>query len=181
MKTIKKKITLSLGLVMMGAASFAQSLADAKKAIDAEQYQKATSVLKTLVASNAKEGDNYFNLGTVYLLADEIDSARAAFTSGTTADPKNPLNFVGLGHADLQSNNTANAKTNFDKALSFGAKNYQTYLEIGKAYLAQEKPDYTSALPNLTKADELDAKDKDPETFLALADFYAMQKKNTEA
>ena len=181
MKTIKKTITLSLGLVMMGAASFAQSLADAKKAIDAEQYQKATSMLKTLVASNAKEGDNYFNLGTVYLLADEIDSARATFTSGTTADPKNALNYVGLGHADLQSNNATNAKTNFDKALSFGAKNYQTYLEIGKAYLAQEKPDYASALPNLTKADELDSKDKDPETFLALADFYAMQKKNTEA
>lgn len=181
MKTIKKTITLSLGLVMMGAASFAQSLADAKKAIDAEQYQKATSMLKTLVASNAKEGDNYFNLGTVYLLADEIDSARATFTSGTTADPKNALNYVGLGHADLQSNNATNAKTNFDKALSFGAKNYQTYLEIGKAYLAQEKPDFASALPNLTKADELDAKDKDPETFLALADYYSMQKKNTEA
>lgn len=181
MKTIKKTITLSLGLVMMGAASFAQSLADAKKAIDAEQYQKATSMLKTLVASNAKEGDNYFNLGTVYLLADEIDSARATFTSGTTADPKNALNYVGLGHADLQSNNATNAKTNFDKALSFGAKNYQTYLEIGKAYLAQEKPDYAAALPNLTKADELDSKDKDPETFLALADYYSMQKKNTEA
>ena len=35
MKTIKKAIALSLGLVMMGGtASFAQSLADAKKAID---------------------------------------------------------------------------------------------------------------------------------------------------
>jgi len=182
MKMIKKGITLSLGLVMMGAASFAQSLADAKKAIDAEQYQKATSMLKTLVSSQAKEGENYFYLGNVYLLTDVVDSARATYTAGVAADPKNALNYVGLGHADLIAKNPTSAKTNFDKALSLGAKNYQTYLAIGRAYIDQETPDYTSALPNLQKADELDSKDKDPETFIALADFYASQKtKNSEA
>lgn len=181
MKMIKKTITLSLGLVMMGAASFAQSLADAKKAIDAEQYQKATSMLKTLVASQPKSGENYFNLGKVYLLTDEIDSARAAFNNGITAEPKLALNYVGLGQADLQANNAANAKTNFDKALQLGAKDYVTYLNIGKAYLAQKNPDFDSALPNLQKADELDAKDKDPETFLALGDYYALKKDNSAA
>ncbi len=182
MKTIKKAITLTLGLVMMGAASFAQSLADAKKAIDAEQYQKATSMLKTLISSNAKEGDNYFYLGNTYLLTDEIDSARVVYTNGIAASSKNALNYVGLGHADLSTNNTASAKTNFDKAVQMGAKNYETYLYIGKAYLAQENPDFAAALPNLQKADELDSKDKDSETFLALGDFYAMQRtKNSDA
>ncbi len=181
MKTIKKAITLSLGLVMMGAASFAQSLADAKKAVDAEQYQKASSMLKTLVANQEKEGQNYFSLGEVYLRTDDIDSARAVFTKGITVDPKFALNYVGLGHADLKSNNAASAKTNFDKALSFGAKDYLTYLYIGKSYLDQEKPDFASALPNLQKADELDSKDKDPETFLALGDYWALQTKNNEA
>ncbi|RZL46158.1 MAG: tetratricopeptide repeat protein, partial [Pedobacter sp.] len=181
MKTIKKAITLSLGLVMMGAASFAQSLADAKKAIDAEQYQKATSMLKTLVASQAKEGANYYGLGTVYLLTEDVDSAKAVFNNGIAADPKYALNYVGLGKADLQANNTAAAKANFDKAISLGAKDYMTYLEIGKAYFMQKKPDFAAALPNLTKADELDAKDKDPETFVALGDYYAAQKKNSEA
>ncbi|KQC01432.1 hypothetical protein [Pedobacter sp. Hv1] len=182
MKMIKKAITLSLGLVMIGAASFAQSLADAKKAIDAEQYQKATSMLKTLISSNAKEGENYFNLGNVYLLTDDLDSARAVFTNGVTASPKFALNYVGLGHADLKAKNPTSAKTNFDKALELGAKNYQTYLAIGKSYLEQEVPDYNAALSNLQKAEELDSKDKDPETFLALGDFYNMQiGKNSEA
>ena len=54
MKMTKKAITLSLGLVVMGSASFAQSLNDAKKAIDAEQYQKATSMLKTLGKLSSK-------------------------------------------------------------------------------------------------------------------------------
>ena len=182
MKMIKKNIALATGLLLMGStASFAQSLADAKKAIDAEQYQKATSMLKTLVANQPKEGDNYFNLGKVYLLTDDIDSARAAFTNGTTADPKNALNFVGLGQADLLQNNATNAKTNFDKAIGLKAKDYSTYLAIGRAYIDQKNVDYAQALPNLQKADELDSKDKDPETFLALADYYALQRKNTEA
>lgn len=182
MKMIKKNIALATGLLLMGStASFAQSLADAKKAIDAEQYQKATSMLKTLVANQPKEGDNYFNLGKVYLLTDEIDSARAAFTNGITAEPKNALNYVGLGQADLIENNATNAKNNFDKAISLKAKDYQTYLAIGRAYIDQKNVDYAQALPNLQKADELDSKDKDPETFLALADFYAQQRKNTEA
>lgn len=182
MKMIKKAITLSLGLVMMGGtASFAQSLADAKKAMDAEQYQKAGSMLKTLVSTQGTKGENFFNLGEVYLRTDDIDSARAVFTKGIAADPKYALNFVGLGHADLKSGNPTSAKTNFDKALQLGTKDYQTYLAIGKAYIDNQKPDYAAALPNLQKAEELDAKDKDPETFLALGDFYAMQTKNTEA
>jgi len=178
----KKAITLSLGLVVMGSASFAQNLNDAKKAIDAEQYAKATSMLKSLVSSQAGKGENYFNLGDVYLHNEYVDSAKAVFNKGIAADPKYALNYVGLGQADLASNNAASAKANFDKAISLASKKDHTpYLYIGKAYLAQEKPDFATALTNLTKADEVDAADKDPETFLALGDLYAAQKKNSEA
>ncbi|RZK20180.1 MAG: tetratricopeptide repeat protein [Flavobacterium sp.] len=182
MKTIKRTIAFTIGLVMMGgAASFAQSLADAKKVIDAEQYQKATGMLKTLTVSQAKEGDVYFNLGNVYLAVDEVDSAKAVFTKGTIADPKNALNFVGLGHVDLYTKNAAAAKANFDKAIELGKKDYHTYMHIGKAYFENPKPDFDAALPNLLKADELETKDKDPEVFIALGDFWADQKNNSKA
>ncbi|MDQ0641672.1 Tfp pilus assembly protein PilF [Pedobacter sp. W3I1] len=188
MKILKKAITLNVGLVLMGSAVFAQDLNDAKKAIDAEQYQKASSMLKSLVSSKASDGNNYYNLGLVYLKTGYIDSARAVFTKGVTADPKNNLNLIGLGEADMLSNNPSSAKTNFDKAVALASKDYKTYLYIGKAYLAQDKPsddvskpDFTNALANITKADELDSKDKDAEVFLALGDAYALQKKNSEA
>ncbi|WP_184466465.1 tetratricopeptide repeat protein [Pedobacter sp. AK013] len=188
MKISKKAITLNVGLVLMGSAVFAQSLTDAKKAIDAEQYQKASSMLKSLVSAKASDGENYYNLGLVYLKTGYIDSARAVFTKGVTADPKNNLNLIGLGEADMLSNNPSSAKTNFDKAVALAPKDYKTYLYIGKAYLAQDKPsddvskpDFTSALANITKADELDSKDKDAEVFLAQGDAYALQKKNSEA
>jgi len=182
MKMTKKAITLSLGLVVMGSASFAQNLNDAKKAIDAEQYAKATTMLKALVNSQGSKGENYFSLGDVYLRNDYVDSAKAVFTKGVAADPKNALNYVGLGQADLATDNAAGAKANFDKAIATASKkDYLPYLYIGKAYLAQDKPDFAAALPVLQKADELDAADKDPEVFVALGDFYAQQKKNSEA
>ncbi|WP_442589393.1 tetratricopeptide repeat protein [Pedobacter sp. AW31-3R] len=182
MKMTKKAITLSLGLVAMGSASFAQNLDDAKKAIDAEQYAKATSMLKTLVSSQANKGENYFSLGDVYLRNDYVDSAKAVFTQGIAAAPKYALNYVGLGQAELAANNAAGAKTNFDKAIDLASKKDHTpYLYIGKAYVAQDKPDFTAALTALQKADEVDANDKDPETFVALGDLYAAQKKNSEA
>ncbi|MFP5080742.1 tetratricopeptide repeat protein [Pedobacter sp. JCM 36344] len=181
MKMTKKAIALSLGLVVMGSATFAQSLDDAKKAIDAEQYQKATSMLKALVKSAAKP-ENFYSLGNVYLQREYLDSARAAFTQGVTADAKYPLNYVGLGHVDLISNNAASAKTNFDKAIEVASKkDYTPYLYIGKSYLALDKPDFAAALPNLQKADELETKDKDPEIFLALGDYFALQSKNSDA
>lgn len=182
MKMTKKAITLSLGLVVMGSASFAQSLSDAKKALDAEQYQKAASMLKTLVKNQAGKGENYYTLGEVYLRMEYPDSARAVFTQGVTADPKNSLNYIGLGEADLVSNNPASAKTNFAKAVEISSKkDYVPQLYIGKAYIATDKPDFEAALPYLQKAEELDANDKDAETFLALGDYYALQKKNSEA
>src|SRR5690606_20534860 len=118
MKMTKKAIALSLGIVVMGSASFAQSLADAKKAVDAEQYQKATAMHKNLVKSGCKgSAVIFFNLGDVYLKRDYVDSASAAFTQGIASDAKSPLNYVGLGHADLIENNPTSAKTNFDKAI----------------------------------------------------------------
>lgn len=185
MKTIKRTIAFAVGLAMLGGtASFAQSLADAKKAIDAEQYQKATGMLKALTASQAKEGDVYFNLGSVYLAVDEVDSAKAVFSQGTVADPKNALNYVGLGRVELFKNNAAGAKASFDKAVELGKKDYHTYMYIGKAYFELPeglKPDYASALPFLQKADELETKDKDPDVFIALGDYWADQKENSKA
>ena len=182
MKMTKKAITLSLGLVVMGSASFAQSLDDAKKALDAEQYQKATSMLKTLVNSQASKGENYYYLGEVYLRTDYVDSARAVFTKGVAADPKFALNYIGLGEADLASENPTSAKTNFAKAIDVAKKNdYIPQMFIGKAYVVAPKPDFAAALPYLQKADELDKADKAAETFLALGDYNAAQKKNSEA
>ncbi|TDG37257.1 tetratricopeptide repeat protein [Pedobacter changchengzhani] len=188
MKISKKAIALNVGIALVGSAVFAQNLNDAKKAIDAEQYEKAKSMLKTLTSSKPSDGDSFYNLGLVYLKTGYIDSARNVFNAGLKGDPKNASIYAGLGEADLLSNNPTSAKTNFDQAISLSPKDYKTYLAVGKAYLAQDKPsdveskpDFDSAIANLTKADDLDAKDKDADVFVAIGDAYSLQSKNSEA
>src|ERR1700759_4488524 len=97
MKMISKIACAGLGLMFAGSSVFAQSLADAKKAIDAEQYQKAKSMLKNLTTTQADKDENYFYLGWVYLKQDYADSAKAVFNKGIAANPKSALNYVGLG------------------------------------------------------------------------------------
>ena len=180
MKIVKKAFNITLGLVLIGSVVSAQTtLADARKAIDAEQYQKGKSILKNLISSQASTPENYFFLGNVYLKNDYPDSAKAVFNKGISVNAAYPLNYVGLGAVDLELN-IPNPKTHFDKALSLtGKKDHVTSLYIGKAYTNAPKPDPALALTFLEKAKAINA--KDAEVYLALGDAYRAQVKNSEA
>lgn len=176
---MKTAVKATLGLILVGSSVFAQSLADAKKAIDAEQYQKSKTILKGLTSTQPTNAENFFYLGNVYLKTDYVDSAKMAYTKGVAVNANFPLNYVGLGAVELASNGT-NAKSNFDKALSLtGKKDEKTLLFIGRAYLDAPKVDGAAALAALEKAKTINPKDAD--VYLALGDAYRSQMKNSEA
>ncbi|MEJ7693158.1 hypothetical protein [Daejeonella sp.] len=182
---MNKAVKITLGLMLVGSAVFAQSLADARKAIDAEQYQKGKAILKTLTSSQPTNAENFFVLGNLYLTTspinqrpDYIDSAKAAFDKGVAANVAYPLNFIGLGAVDLAKK--ANPKMNFDKAIALTKKKDHTIdLYIGKAYTYAPVPKITEALTHLAKAKALN--EKDAQVYLALGDAYRAQMKNSEA
>jgi tetratricopeptide (TPR) repeat protein len=182
MKMINKIAMTISGLTMLGSATFAQSLADAKKAIDAEQYQKAESMLKNLTQTQATKDENFFYLGWLYLKTDYPDSAKATFTKGISVNPKSGLNYAGLGAVDRTDNNAASAKSNFDKAIAaIDKKDTEPYVYIGKAYLLGDKPDANAAIQILQKGIAANPKEKNPELYAALGDAYRTQLKNTDA
>ena len=171
MKIINKASAAALGMAFIGSSVCAQSLADAKKAIDAEQYQKAKSMLKNLTVTQPTKDDNFFYLGVVYLKQDYADSAKLAFNKGLAANPKSALNYVGLGIVDRLDKNETSAKSNFDKALVLAGKDVKPYIYIGKGYL--EKPVMSKdAIAVLEKAKATPAGAKDPELLIALGDAY---------
>ncbi len=186
MEMMKKVIKSTFALVLLGSTLFAQTLADAKKAIDAEQFQNAKTQLKNLIAIQPANPENYFFLGQVYLKTDYPDSAKITFNKGTSASPAFALNFVGLGQVELEDNNEAAAKVNFDKAIAMSdKKDTRPYLYIGKAYTQAKKPNYELALTFLDKAKTL-TNPKGADAFLAdvhlaLGDAYRGLKKNSEA
>jgi len=57
----------------------AQDLDAAKKAIDAEQYEKAKSLLKSLIQNKPGNGKATFLLGNIYLKQGIEDSAKIFF------------------------------------------------------------------------------------------------------
>lgn len=182
---MNKAIKITLGLVLAASATFAQTLADAQKAIDAEQYQKGKAILRTLTKSEPSNAENFFYLGNLYLNTstisvrpDYIDSAKVVFEQGVAADGKFALNYVGLGAVDLAKN--ANPDAHFNTALELTKrKDHTTELYIGKAYIGAPEPKLTEALAHLEKAKALN--DKDAQLFLAFGDAYRAQEKNSEA
>ncbi len=182
---MNKAVKITLGLILVGSAVFAQSLADARKAIDAEQYQKGKAILNTLTSTQPTNAENFFYLGNLYLTTspiyirpDYIDSAKTAFTKGIAADIEFPLNYVGLGAVDLARK--ASPTVNFEKALSLTKrKDPLTDLYIGRAYVNAPNPMIPEALVHLEKAKALN--DKDAQLYLVLGDAYRTQLKNSEA
>ena len=136
MKISNKIAVAALSLVCMGSAVSAQSLDDAKKAIDAEQYQKAQGMLKNLTVTQATKDENYFYLGWVYLKEDEPDSAKIWFNKGIGVNAQSSLNYVGLGAVARLNKDNAGATSNFNQAVSYAPKkDVNPYVYIGKSYL----------------------------------------------
>ena len=169
-------------LLSVSVGAFGQRLEDARTAIDAEQYQAAKSMLRSLLRTQPKDGDLYYSLGEVYLKTGYLDSAKTVFAQGIRVARKNPLNYAGIGQADLQAGSLAAAKVNFDKAISVSSRRkYNAHLVIGQAYTYAVQPDFSAALSYLKIADELDKSDKDANVFLAFGNLFAEQGKYAEA
>jgi tetratricopeptide (TPR) repeat protein len=182
---MNKAVKLTLGLVFISSVVFSQSLTDARKAIDAEQYQKGKAMLNSLTSTQATNPETFFYLGNLYLTTasinirpDYIDSAKAVFEKGISANAEYALNFVGLGAVDLAKK--ASPKTNFDKAIALTKKkDHLTDLYIGRAYVNAPKPMITEGMVHLNKAKLLN--EKDAQLFLVLGDAYRAEMKNSEA
>lgn len=185
MKMINKISKLLLALILVSSAVSAQSLEDARKAIDAEQYQKAKGMLKNLTVTQATKDENFFYLGWVYILQDYTDSARTVFNKGIAANPKSALNYAGLGVAAFVDKDRATATTNFNQALALAGKVTKPYAYVGRGYLMAPvndrvaPADAEAAIAVLNKAKALNPKDVD--VLLALGEAYRTQSKNTEA
>ena len=178
MKISSKIAVAMLGMAFMGTAVHAQSLDDAKKAINAEQYQKAKTMLKNLTVSESSKDENYFYLGWVYILQDYPDSAKATFEKGIAVNNKSALNYVGLGAVAHVDKDNATATTNFNQAVALAKKDSRPYTYIAKAYLL-DPANADAAIAIATQGKTINA--KDAELDIAQADAYRFELKSTDA
>ena len=170
----------SIALVAFGFSTYAQEIELAKKAIDAEQYEKAKSILKSALNAKPDNGKIDFLLGNVYLQQSQQDSAKIFFEKGLTTKEGASFNYIGLGQIDLNNGNATAAQFNFDQATKdIKKKDIEQYIYIGKAFTYAEKPDYKNAILNITKAKTINPNDAQMQ--MALGDAYYLDRNQNEA
>jgi cytochrome c-type biogenesis protein CcmH/NrfG len=158
----------------------AQDLEQAKKAIDAEQFEKAKSMLKSVIQAKPSNGKAAFLLGNIYLKQNITDSASIYFQKGLAAAEGAKFNNIGLGQIDLDADNKTAAKTKFDLVVKdLKKKDTEEYIYVARAYMNADKPDYATAIALLTRAAA--ANPNDAQVQLALGDAYYGDKKQNEA
>lgn len=179
MKMNKIKV-LSIVVLAFVATGRAQDLNQAKKAIDAEQFESAKKMLKSIIQEKPENGTAAFYLGNVYLLQNNADSAKIYYQKGLADSEAKNLNNIGLGLIDLDNGNTVGAEEKFALATKdLRKKDFEEYIYIGRAYTISTKPDYKKALEYLNKAKLI--KPEDPQLNLALGNAYHGDKNQNEA
>jgi tetratricopeptide (TPR) repeat protein len=177
MKTFK---IFSITLLASAGIMQAQDVDQAKKAIDAEQYEKAKSMLKSSIQAKPTNGKASFLLGNIYLKQNIEDSAKIYFQKGIAATDGAKLNNIGFGQMDLDKGDVTSAKAKFDIATKdIKKKDVEEYIYIAKAYMNAEKPDYKAAIAILTKA--LASNPTSADVQLALGDAYYGDKNQNDA
>jgi cytochrome c-type biogenesis protein CcmH/NrfG len=168
----------SIALLASVTVSHAQDIDQAKKAIDAEQFEKAKSMLKSLIQTKPANGKAAFLLGNVYLTQNIADSAKIYFQKGLAASEASRLSYIGLGQMDLDNGNLAAAQANFALATKdIKKKDTEEYIYIGKAYMNANTPDYKNALLVLNKAKQINPQDAQLQLVLGDA-FYGDKSQN---
>lgn len=161
------------GLVLLTSVSVshAQDINQAKKAIDAEKYEEAKSILKSILQVKPSNGMASFILGNVYLTQSIKDSAKISFDKGLLASEGARFNNIGLGQMDLDRNDTIAANSKFILATKdMRKKDFEEYVYVARAYMNAEKPNYKSAVAVLKRA--LVNNSLDAQVQLALGDAY---------
>ncbi len=177
---MKKLKFLSFVFVAFTSVIQAQDLQEVKKSIDAEQFEKAKGLLKSLVKSNVADGEAFLLLGNTYLVQNLPDSAKIAFESGLKAKKNGHFNNIGLAQLSLDKGDVADATAKFDFVKKeMRKKDFQEYIYIARAYMTNSKPDFKSALAVLELAKEKNG--QEPQVQLAFGDAFYGDKNQNEA
>jgi tetratricopeptide (TPR) repeat protein len=177
----KIKFLVIISSILFSFTAKAQTINDALRLTDNEQYDVADGMYQTLLQKEANNGTYWFYYGENFWKWENPDSANIAYQKGLQVEPANPINLVGIGKVFLENNRMAEAKSNFDKAIAAGgAKLPQVQMEIAEAYITSQKnKDIATALALLQKAAVADP--KNPEIFILIGDAYTEQNDGSTA
>ena len=155
-------------MMMASVNVIAQTLSEAIRLTDNEQYEAATAAFKALIAKEPANATNYYYLGENYLLSDNPDSALIMYDQGNKAEPGNLLMQIGhakhllnmFSVAEMKRNSNIAAddfqkvKNNYDK-LAVKTPEDEAHVNEMKAKSAEAEALYQTAISNVKTANTL--------------------------
>jgi tetratricopeptide (TPR) repeat protein len=180
-KVSLKSVLVAMAATLVAVASFAQppainpSIQNALYLVETEQTQKAIKELDQAIAANPTDATLPFYAGYVQLKVNNKAKASEYFEKGAKVNEKEPLNYVGKAQVNLMDGKPAEAKLNFDKALSLGKKNITVLKAVGEAYLVDSKY-LVESINILNKAKGIN--ENDFEVHILLGDAFLQQNTN---
>ena len=195
-----KKTLLYFSLFVLSTfISSAQSIKEARKLTDNEQYEESSAMYEKLIGGSPAEANLYYFFGDNLLSSDNADSAQIVFEKGKSIDPNNALLKIGaakllldaLGVRETKAalekdgnnpelrarnedavQNVAQAGKLIDEAVAKAPlKDPLIYIEAAEAYIHYKNKDLDKAKLLLDKASGIDP--KNIEINLLYGDIYA--------
>ncbi|HEX8515232.1 MAG TPA: tetratricopeptide repeat protein [Bacteroidia bacterium] len=177
---MKKMKLLFMASVCATSSMFAQTLNDAIKLTNSEQFEKADAAFKTLTQGQPNNGEFLFYYGENFFKNDQPGKANEQYQKAVDVNATNPFGYIGLGKVQWYNGKQAEAKANFYKATTLAAgKNVNVLLRISEAYTNAETKNLPEAITLLTQAAKLDP--KNPEVYILTGNVYLEQNEGTKA
>lgn len=183
---ILKSVSAAVLAIFVASTIQAQTLKDAVKYSNNEQYDLADETFKKLLVSEPANGDVYYYYGKNFITTEDLDSAEVLFKLGSAKAPTNPLNYIGLGSVQMYRGKKTEGLALIDKGVQWGDnKSIPVFIEAAYSLINAPTKDTAQAMKYLVKARELDfGKDKKPKTaalYIALGDVFLEANKGGDA
>ena len=182
-----KKTIIYFSLIILGVLNAsAQSIQEARKLTENEQYEESSAMYKQLISAKPTDANLYYFFGDNLLSDENADSARIVFEKGKTIDPNNALLKIGTAKLLMDAINVREAKASLakdgnnpelknrnedavanvaaavkllDEAVATApAKDPLILIEAAEAYIHYENKDLDKAKLLLDKANAIDPK-----------------------
>ena len=180
MNSMKKvNLMIAAGVMISGIVN-AQTLNDAKRLTENEQFESASKAFEQLITAEPANSSAYYYYGENYFQNDNAVQAKTLYQKGVSVNANGPLNYVGLGKIEYINGNVALATENFTKAKTLSQnKSAEVLMEIAEVYINSEKKNIAEALTLLNQAAKLEP--KNPTVFMLIGDAYLEQNDGNNA
>jgi tetratricopeptide (TPR) repeat protein len=148
-------------VLLVASFSNAQSLQNAIKLTDSEQYTSADKELRDLIKADASKPEYYYFLAENFSERKEIDSALFYLKLATTKDVALPFTIISQAKIKLLEKDFSAGKVLLDQVLASNKKNAELHRIATKALLDTDSKLFDEAIAYIDRAIELNEKNED--------------------